>query len=428
MFNRFIRAANRVNWKVVGTSSAAIAGTMYATAAPSLAQGESTYSLLNDIKDRLERIEANLGITTVEETVEFPAGAGFPHFDESNSSLLKKNLTPAIYEQLKDKVSSNGFTLERGIQSGIDNQDSGVGLYAGDDDSYSTFAPLFDAVIEDYHGGYKPTDKHISDMDPSKVIGNPDPEGKYVISTRIRVGRNIKGLGLSPGIRREQRRLVEKLVITGLANVEGDLAGTYFPLTGMSEDTRKQLVADHFLFKKGDRFLESAGCNRDWPESRGIFHNDEKTFLVWVNEEDNMRIISMQQGSDVKQVFDRLARGIASVEKEVKGMGYSFAHNDHLGYIHSCPTNCGTGMRASVHAKLPNVGKHPDFKKWCNKLRLQPRGIHGEHSETDGGIYDLSNKERLGKSEVELVQTMIDGVAKLIEIEKALEAGTSVDF
>lgn len=176
------------------------------------------------------------------------------------------------------------------------------------------------------------------------------------------------------------------------------------------------------MFKKGDRFLESAGANRDWPESRGIFHNQEKTFLVWVNEEDQMRIISMQKGGDAKQVFDRLVRGIGAVEKEIKAAGYEFAHNDHLGYIHSCPTNCGTGMRASVHVKLPHVSKDPRFKEWCNKLRLQPRGIHGEHSETAGGVYDISNKERLGKSEIELVQTMIDGVSKLIEAEKRLAA------
>jgi hypothetical protein len=54
------------------------------------------------------------------------------------------------------------------------------------------------------------------------------------------------------------------------------------------------LIEDHFLFKEGDRFLESCGLNRDWPEGRGIFHNKEKTFLVWINEEDQLRIISMQ--------------------------------------------------------------------------------------------------------------------------------------
>lgn len=79
-----------------------------------------------------------------------------------------------------------------------------------------------------------------------------------------------------------------------LSAFEDDLKGTYYSLTGMEEEARKQLIEDHFLFKEGDRFLEACGLNRDWPEGRGIFHNDEKTFLVWVNEEDQLRIISMQ--------------------------------------------------------------------------------------------------------------------------------------
>lgn len=373
-----------------------------------------------DISERTKRIERSLGIRPARKEA---YGAGFPAFTQKSKSLLKKHLTLDVYEQLKDKATPNGFTIERAIQSGVDNQDSGVGLYAGDEESYSVFSPLFDAVIEDYHGGYKPTDKHISNLDVSKVNGNPDPTGEYVVSTRIRVGRNIRGLGLPPGTSRAQRREVEKIVVKGFQSLDGELKGKYFPLGTMSEADRKQLVEDHFLFKKGDRFLESAGANRDWPEARGIFHNDDKTFLVWVNEEDQMRIISMQPGGDAKQVFSRLVAGIGAVEQQVKAAGYEFAYNDHLGFIHSCPTNCGTGMRASVHVKLPNASKHADFQKWCDKLRLQARGIHGEHSETEGGVYDISNKERLGKSEVQLVQTMIDGVSALIAAEKALASG-----
>ena len=92
--------------------------------------------------------------------------------------------------------------------------------------------------------------------------------------------------------------------------------------------------------------------NRDWPNGRGIFHNKEKTFLVWVNEEDQLRIISMQQGADIHAVFDRLSRAAAHIETVVK-----FAHDEHLGYITSCPTNLGTAMRASVHIKLPKLSK-----------------------------------------------------------------------
>ena len=59
-----------------------------------------------------------------------------------------------------------------------------------------------------------------------------------------------------------------------------------YPLSTMTEADRKKLIEDHFLFKEGDRFLEAAGLNKSWPDSRAIFHNFDKTFLIWVNEED----------------------------------------------------------------------------------------------------------------------------------------------
>lgn len=68
----------------------------------------------------------------------------------------------------------------------------------------------------------------------------------------------------------------------------------------MTDADRKKLTEDHFLFKGGDKYLSSAGLENDWPEGRGIFHNDAKTFLVWVNEEDQLRIISMQNGSNIR--------------------------------------------------------------------------------------------------------------------------------
>lgn len=91
---------------------------------------------------------------------------------------------------------------------------------------------------------------------------------------------------------REQRKEVENLIVEGLNAAEvPELAGTYYSLETMSEEQRTQLVEDHFLFKEGDRFLEAAGLNRDWPEGRGIYHNENKTFLLWINEEDQLRII-----------------------------------------------------------------------------------------------------------------------------------------
>jgi creatine kinase/arginine kinase len=98
-----------------------------------------------------------------------------------------------------------------------------------------------------------------------------------------------------------------------------------------------------------------------------------------------------------------------------------FAHDSHLGYITSCPTNLGTALRGSVHIKLPKLSqKKEQFQAIADKYYVQIRGIHGEHSESDDGVFDISNRRRLGRSEKQLVQDMIDGVRAMIEAEKVL--------
>merc|ERR1712186_249863 len=323
---------------------------------------------------------------------------------KSTKSLVATHVTKERWDKLKNiETKTCGFTLAKACACAIEFDNQHCGIYAGDWDSYKDFAEIFDAVIQDYHG-IKPDAKHTSDMDVEKVVGNINPEVP-VHSTRIRVGRNIDGFGLSPGITKQQRIDIEKLMSSALSKLTGDLAGTYYPLTGMDETVRQKLVDDHFLFMSGDANLKVAGMERDWPEGRGIFHNEAKTFLVWVNEEDQLRIISMQKGGDVRGVFERLARGIKTVQDSVKAeSGKDFQLSDKFGYIHSCPTNLGTGMRASVHVDLPGWTKEglPALQKRCEELSVQPRGTRGESGGQTGHPYDISNKHRLGHSEVQL--------------------------
>lgn len=98
-------------------------------------------------------------------------------------------------------------------------------------------------------------------------------------------------------------------------------------------------------------------------------------------------------------MFTRLSKACTQIEKVAK-----FAHDKHLGFITSCPTNLGTGLRASVHVYLPQLGlKKEEFQAIADKYHVQIRGAHGEHTETDDHIYDISNKRRLGISEISLV-------------------------
>lgn len=342
---------------------------------------------------------------------------------QSTHSLVAKHVTPEKWAKLGGlKTKTSGFTLGQAIACAVQFDDQHCGIYAGDQDSYEDFKEVFEPLILEYHG-LGADFAHTSDMDVDKIQGNVDPNAP-VKSTRIRVGRSIEGFGLSPGITQEQRLAVEKLMISAFAKLEGELAGSYYPLTGMEEATRQQLVDDHFLFVSGDKNLIAAGMEREWPEGRGIFHNKEKTFLTWVNEEDQLRIISMQKGGDVKGVFSRLANGIKAVGDSVKAEdGRDFQLHPKYGYLHSCPTNLGTGMRASVHVDLPGWTKEglPALKERCEELKVQPRGTRGESGGQTGITYDISNKHRLGYSEVELVQCMIDGVNTLYKEDLELQ-------
>merc|ERR1711892_1648006 len=347
----------------------------------------------------------------------------FPNI-QSKHPLAAKYVTKDIWEKLKGiKTKTSGFTLAKAIACAVTFNNQHCGIYAGDWDSYKDFDPVFDPLIQEYHG-ISASSKHSSDMDVGKIKGNI-AEDVPVHSCRIRVGRSIDGFGLSPGITKEQRVGVQKLMVEAVKSFPKDLAGTYYPLAGMQESIRQQLVDDHFLFVSGDRNLTVAGMERDWPEGRGIFHNDKKTFLIWVNEEDQLRIISMQMGGDVRGVFERLAKGIKAVGDLVKKeSGKDFCLDAKYGYIHSCPTNLGTGMRASVHVDLPGWTQHgvPELQARCEELHLQPRGTRGESGGQTGFTYDISNKHRLGYSEVELVQKMIDGVNTLHKEDQALKA------
>uniref|UniRef100_A0A0K0EZR7 arginine kinase n=1 Tax=Strongyloides venezuelensis TaxID=75913 RepID=A0A0K0EZR7_STRVS len=305
-------------------------------------------------------------------------------------SLLKKYLTKEVMDKLKDKKTKLGATLLDVIQSGVANLDSGVGVYAPDAEAYTLFKDLFDPLIEDYHNGFGPNQvQPATDLGEGKYSQLPDldPEGKYIQSTRIRCGRSFQGFPFNPCLTEDNYKTMEATVKKVFESfTDEELKGTYYPLLGMTKEVQNQLIADHFLFKEGDRFLQAANACRFWPVGRG---------------------------GNVGQVLERLNKGVKTIQSQAP-----FSRDARLGWLTFCPSNLGTTVRASVHIKLPKTSARPDFKEICDKLKLQIRGIHGEHSESAGGVYDISNKARLGLTEFEAVKQMYDGVKYLIELEK----------
>ncbi|MFK5952915.1 MAG: phosphagen kinase [Desulfobacterium sp.] len=395
----------------------------------------------------------------------------FPNFSDESTSLAKKHLTKSIFNALKGKETPNGFSLPMALASGIQNHDSGIGIYAGDAESYAVFSALFSPIIEEYHGITPGT---IHGPDRSVVhLPDPDPQHQYILSTRIRVARNLAGYPFTPFIREKQRKKVTQKIIKTLECLPETLTGVYIsmdpgqgqeepppmampsnvplvskrhsspgstpnicqcdePKTQHTRNTKKtdklkialdkkQLQAlplKSFLFKKGDRFQEAAGINRDWPSSRGYFISHDTLFRVWIHEEDHLRIISMDDHGDMATTFNRLAFALESLEDKLK-----FAWDDTLGYLAACPSNIGTGMRAGVHIRLPRLFNQQELlHEEARRLNLQVRGTQGEKTQVEKAVFDISNGQRLGITEKKCLQTLHRGVIRLIALEQDLES------
>ncbi|WP_187149254.1 phosphagen kinase [Desulforapulum autotrophicum] len=330
---------------------------------------------------------------------------------------MKQHLTPELFNELKSLQTKSGFTLERAVESGLKNPDSSVGIYAGDGESYQTFAKIFRPVIETCHGvsidGIHPSD--LSPMDDAP----PPPFNHKILSYRIRIARNIADIPFPPHVGNADRSRVEQLAVDALLKFEGDLKGRYFPLGELTKTQRMTFEHEHLLFGRGDRFMEAAGINRSWPASRGIFVSNDHKFAVWINEEDHLRIISMDRpqktpSQGIEKTYNRLARAMADLEQSL-----TFACDPHLGFLTSCPSNLGTGMRAGVHVRLSGFKTRGQaIHEAAARYLLQIRGTHGEKTGVENDVVDISNRYRLGITEKKCVEMLQHGLEAIMTDER----------
>ncbi|XP_076030917.1 uncharacterized protein LOC143019103 [Oratosquilla oratoria] len=341
----------------------------------------------------------------------------------SSRSLLKKYLTRDVYDKIKDRVTPNGASLLDVINSGVENVDSNIGIYAPDAESYSIFHELFDPIIDEYHGGFSPSSCHPRlNFGHANSLGDLNSKGDFVVSTRVRCARSIEGYPFNPLLTNDHYAELEEDIVRALESLDENLSGQYTPISRLSPEDQEDLLERHLLFKQGDRFLQAAGACRYWPDGRGIFLNDDSTLVVWVNEEDHMRIISMEPGGDLGAVYERFTRAVTSL-----GHILPFSSSQRFGFLTFCPTNLGTAIRASVHIRLPNLGEDRRIlEDTADRFNLQVRGTSGEHSEAKDFVFDISNRRRLGLTEIEALQEMYDGVQEIIDMEIQMsEAFTS---
>jgi len=357
------------------------------------------------------------------------------------ADVLKGN--PSIYHELKDCRTDKEVSLAKCIKTGVDNAGhpmiKTVGAVAGDAESYEKFRKLFDPVIKATHrGSHYFEDGHATDMDTVKVSALPiDPNGRYVISVRVRTQRNLRSLRMLPACSRDERREVERILVQALKELPA-VSGEYFPLRGstsfpskpygMSETDENELGQAGLLFHEPDAALIlSSGTGRHWPEARGVFHARSQKLTAWLNEEDHLRLLVMQPGADMKAAFECLCAAERGIRKSVQQEKHDYAWSERLGFLTACPSNLGTGLRAEVTCKMPLLSSQPGFKGLCRKMKLQVRSAAGDASNIPGA-FDVANTERLGSSEIQQINTVIDGARQLIDLESRLDSGEEVDL
>eukprot|EP00040_Diaphanoeca_grandis_P030459 m.180030 g.180030 ORF g.180030 m.180030 type:complete len:424 (-) comp32000_c0_seq1:232-1503(-) len=345
-------------------------------------------------------------------------------------NLCAKHFDIKEFEAMDSKMQKDFMRITK---SGVENPTSEMGCYAMNPTDYETFKPFFSKVLYEYHGIAAGT-KHVNDWDLSKVEGLPEGGkldvmllGLPPLSMRVRVGRNLAAYPLPGGMSRQQRVDLEMQMCKAfdvlIANA--DYGGRYHSLTPghkdfISDDEYNALVKAHIMFKdmSADDFLVQAGIASDWPHGRGCYVSEDRGFIIWVGEEDHLRIMAMKKGLIINSVFDRLKEAL-DVINAIEGL--EFAYSEDYGVVTSCPTNIGTGMRASVHLQIPKLtadGSDAKAKAIAKPLGLSVRGMGGEHTPIGSdGTCDISPSARFCISEAEIVAALYKGI-KLLKAEE----------
>jgi len=251
---------------------------------------------------------------------------------------------------------------------------------------------------------------NLSNRSLSQWISGDGPEGDIVLSSRIRLARNLEKYPFPNRASKEERKAVIAEVREAISGIE-DYRLHYIEMADLPELERELLVEKH---------LVSPVHATDDPE-KGVFIDDNEKISIMVNEEDHIRLQVLTAGLQLKEAW-----GIASELDDILEDKLDIAFSKRWGFLTACPTNLGTGLRASVMVHLPalnltnNIGK---MLTAVSQLGLAVRGLYGEGSESIGNLYQISNQVTLGHSEKDIMENLVTVTQQVINQErKAREA------
>ena len=236
------------------------------------------------------------------------------------------------------------------------------------------------------------------------------PESDIVISTRIRLARNLAAFPFTNRATAAQKAEAESLLRDRVTRLDLPHPLKYVPVAGLNALDRQFLVERQLISREL--------ANSEGP--RGVAFDDREAVSLMINEEDQLRLQVMRSGLDLEQAWHEIDHVDDLLEAKV-----SYAWHEQFGYLTACPTNVGTGLRASVMVHLPALGLTKQIEKVfrsLQKISLVVRGLYGEGSRASGDFFQISNQITLGKGEKAALDEIQTVIARIIHYERQARA------
>jgi protein arginine kinase len=241
---------------------------------------------------------------------------------------------------------------------------------------------------------------------PAESSKRSGPHDRIVMSSRIRLARNLKALAFPGWAKKAERiRSLETIrpAVEEVRQMSGGFSESMDNLTALD----KQILVERHLISR-EHAAKNAG--------RGLVLNKEESLCVMINEEDHLRMQALRPGLQLKEAWQAVDQVDSLLEKKLP-----YAFSPTLGYLTACPTNLGTGIRVSAMLHLPALVLSEQINQIIqavNKLGLAVRGLYGEGTEALGNVFQVSNQMTLGEAEAEIVERLNKVLAQLIEHEE----------
>ncbi len=241
---------------------------------------------------------------------------------------------------------------------------------------------------------------------PSEWFRTEGPNSKIVLSSRVRLARNLRNYPFPGWAKKTDRQKALEMIrpiVEALPEMKDCYSDSMDNITAMD----KQVLVERHLISR-----EHAAKN----VGSGIVINDRETISVMINEEDHLRMQAIKSGLQLKNVFKIIDKVDTELEAQLE-----FAFSPRLGFLTACPTNVGTGMRGSAMVHLPGMVLSDQINQVVqavNKLGLAVRGLYGEGTEALGNVFQVSNQTTLGEKESDVIERLNKVILQIIEHEE----------